>query len=149
VPKRKNRKERSFRPPGKRDEMRPLSGQEGADFFALSQIQNLSRDYHPFFLAAEGKRMSSLQGAKRKGADQQQNCNVPYWRESGNRCAYLTTGNIDGVQNSTHYVHTNRQNIRTSQGGSEATILFERSSDHARGVVRGIPGTPPPISTPS
>jgi hypothetical protein len=31
--------------------------------------------------------------------------------------------------------------MRTSQGGSEATILFDRSSDQARGVVRGIPGT--------
>src|SRR5437016_9925258 len=64
-----------------------------------------------------------------------------HWREGGNRCTYLTIGNIDGAQNSTHYVHTNRQNIRTSQGGSEATILFDRSSDHARGVIRGIPGT--------
>src|SRR6202140_4184851 len=50
-----------------------------------------------------------------------------HWREGGNRCTYLTIGNIDGTQNSTHYVHANRQNIRTSQGGSEATILFDRS----------------------
>ena len=54
---------------------------------------------------------------------------------------WFAIGNIDGTQSSTHYVHINRQNIRTSQGGSEATILFDRPSDHARGVVRGIPGT--------
>ena len=48
---------------------------------------------------------------------------------------------IDGTQSSTQYVHANRQNVRTSQGGSEVTILFDRSSDHAGGVVRGIPGT--------
>jgi hypothetical protein len=54
-----------------------------------------------------------------------------HWRKGGNRCTYLTKGNIDEAQTSTHYVHTNRQNIRTSQGGSEPTILFDRSSDHA------------------
>src|SRR5467141_3870082 len=64
-----------------------------------------------------------------------------HWREGGNRCTYLTKGNIAEAQTSTHYVHTNRQNIRTSQGGSEATILFDRSSDHARGVVCGFPRT--------
>src|SRR5467141_4778266 len=63
-----------------------------------------------------------------------------HWREGGNRCTHLTKGNIDEAQTSTHYVHTNRQNIRTGQGGSEATILFDRSSDHGRSVVRGIPG---------
>jgi hypothetical protein len=38
--------------------------------------------------------------------------------------------NIAEAQTSTHCVHTNRQNNRTSQGGSEATIVFDRSSDH-------------------
>ena len=59
-----------------------------------------------------------------------------HWREGGNRCTYLAKGNIDEAQTSSHYVHTNRQNIRTSQGGSESALLFDRSSDHARGVVR-------------
>src|SRR5580704_6104675 len=64
-----------------------------------------------------------------------------HWREGGNRCTYLAKGNIAEAQTSTHYVHTNRQNIRTSQGGSEATILFDRSSDHGPGVVCGFPRT--------
>jgi hypothetical protein len=48
-----------------------------------------------------------------------------YHHEARNRCTYLTIGNIGETQNSKRYVHTNRQNIRTSQGGSEATILFD------------------------
>ncbi len=64
------------------------------------------------------------QGSERSG-------HGTHWREGGNRCTYLTKGNIAEAQTSTHYVHTNRQNIRTSQGGSEATFPFDRSSDHA------------------
>src|SRR5271155_2007190 len=48
----------------------------------------------------------------------------------GEQADAAAEGNIAEAQTSTHYVHTNRQNIRTSQGGSEATILFARSSDH-------------------
>jgi len=49
-------------------------------------------------------------------------------------------GNIDGAQTSTNYVHTNRQNNRTGQGGSEATILFDRSSDHAEALYAAFRG---------
>ena len=62
-----------------------------------------------------------------------------HWREGGNRCTYLAKGNIAEAQTSTSYVHTNRQTIRTSQGGSQEAVLFDRSSAHVGGVVRGIP----------
>src|ERR1700677_281141 len=48
-------------------------------------------------------------------------------------------GNIIATQNSNYYVHRNQQTILTRQGRSEAKILFDRSLDHTRENVRGIP----------
>src|SRR4029077_1994384 len=57
----------------------------------------------------------------------------------GEQADVSAEGNIGETQNSNCYVHKTRQTNRISQGGTEATVLLDRSLDHARDVVCGIP----------
>src|ERR1700692_4315704 len=62
-----------------------------------------------------------------------------HWGEGGSKRTYLSKGDMIETQNSNRYVHRHRQNSRTRQGRSEATVLLHRSPDYSGEVVWGIP----------
>src|ERR1700693_6289188 len=88
----------------------------------------LEQSYNPIVPTKAGNRRASARSG-----------HGTHWREGGSKRTYLLKGDMIETQNSNRYVHRHRQNSRTRQGRSEATVLLHRSPDYSGEVVWGIP----------